>query len=108
MIRPDQSPWKVSSPNECVILDENGFTVAKTDVEETRPYDEYYEWHASNAELIAKAPYLEQRVADLESILQDLVFGADMMLQPGITLTPAMRRYIQEVRRVAGQYKEAA
>lgn len=38
---------------------------------------------------------------ELAATLQDLVFGADLMLEPSMQLTGAFRAYVLEVRRVA-------
>jgi hypothetical protein len=51
-----------------------------------------------NAQLKSSA---EQRVADLEATLRDIVLGCDGMLQPALNVTGAMRGFIEEVKRVA-------
>jgi hypothetical protein len=43
----------------------------------------------------------EQRVADLEATLRDIVFGCNGMLQPALNVSGAMRGFIEEVKRVA-------
>jgi hypothetical protein len=42
-----------------------------------------------------------QRIADLEDTLKDLIYGAEMMLQPSMRLSGAFLRYVEEVKRVA-------
>lgn len=54
-----------------------------------------------NAEL-KPAPATEaERIAELKALLADIRLGAEMMLQPTLQLSGAMRGYVEEVRRVA-------
>lgn len=68
-----------------------------------REYDDIDRIERREEERVAQ-PLLDspaQRIADKDAILRDLIMGADMMLQPALQLSGAMRGYIQEVKRVA-------
>ncbi len=69
--------------------------------DEQTAWSRHFREDLPNAELIAKAPALAARVAELEAILRDIAQGAQMMLQ--VPLTPSFTRYVQEVLRVARQ-----
>jgi hypothetical protein len=42
-----------------------------------------------------------EQIAHLRATLQDIVFGADCMLQPALSLKGSFLRYVQEVKAVA-------
>lgn len=49
----------------------------------------------------ASALAIKQQRDDLAAVLRDIAMGADMMLQPAMQLTGAIRGYVMEVKRVA-------
>jgi hypothetical protein len=42
-----------------------------------------------------------RRIAELEDALKDLLYGAELMLQPSMRLSGAFLRFVEEVKRVA-------
>ena len=66
-------------------------------------YDELdaIEQREQDSRLAVLTPTDAERITELKALLADLAMGADIMLEPAVRVTGAMRSYILEVKRVA-------
>ena len=57
--------------------------------------------HQQVTQIAEKVDIIKAQRDEAYAVLRDIILGADMMLEPALQLSGTMRRYVEEVRRVA-------
>lgn len=57
--------------------------------------------HQQITKLAETAGRIKEQRDEAYAVLRDIILGADMMLEPALQLSGTMRRYVEEVKRVA-------
>jgi hypothetical protein len=59
------------------------------------------EMHQSIASLSRTALVIREQRDDLKAVLRDIILGCNLMLEPPLLVEGAMRKFIEEIKRIA-------